>query len=56
MLDLFTDLERVLPRSAPLVLLNHYLRRYQMEDKIMNRFIFRTAGNGAYVESNQISI
>ena len=29
----------ILPRSAPLVLLNHYLRRYQMEDKIMNRFI-----------------
>ena len=28
-----------LPRSAPLVLLNHYLRRYNMNDKIMNRFI-----------------
>ena len=28
-----------LPRSAPLVLLNHYLRRYNMNDKIINRFI-----------------
>lgn len=28
-----------LPRSAPLVLLNHYLRQYNMNDKIMNRFI-----------------
>ena len=29
----------ILPRSAPLVLLNHYLRRYNLNDKIMSRFI-----------------
>ena len=29
----------ILLRSAQLMFLNHYLRRYQMEDKIMNRFI-----------------
>ena len=29
----------ILPRSAPLEMLNHYLRRYNMEDKIINRFI-----------------
>ena len=34
------DLEKEFyPRSAPLVLLNRYLRRYNMNDKIMSRFI-----------------
>lgn len=29
----------ILPRSAPLVVLNEYLTRYNLDDKILNRFI-----------------
>ncbi len=32
----------ILPRSAPFVLLAHYLRLYKMNDKIMDRFISST--------------